>query len=131
MTRLFSSRMPRLAWPARVAVCGISLARAVEELETRAPARRGCRSEALTLQRIEFSCSTKADRILEMGFDRAIEGIVGVCPANRQTLFLSATLDGVAADLAVRYNAATNRHQTAPGRASRPPSGQSTMMRTY
>ena len=45
----------------------------------------------------------EADRMLDMGFRPAIDRIVAACPAERQTLFFSATLDGVAGRVAARY----------------------------
>jgi superfamily II DNA/RNA helicase len=53
----------------------------------------------------------EADRMLDMGFRPAIDRIVGACPAARQTLFFSATLDGVAGDVAARFTKAAIVHE--------------------
>jgi superfamily II DNA/RNA helicase len=45
----------------------------------------------------------EADRMLDMGFRPAVDRIVALCPAARQTLFFSATLDGPAGQLARAY----------------------------
>lgn len=49
--------------------------------------------------------------MLDMGFRPAIDRIVGACPETRQTLFFSATLDGVAGDLAARYTSDAIVHE--------------------
>jgi ATP-dependent RNA helicase RhlE len=66
---------------------------------------------ALTLQRIRIVVLDEADRMLDMGFRPAIDRIVGACPAKRQTLFFSATLDGVAGHLARRYTTRAISHE--------------------
>ena len=58
---------------------------------------------AFTLDNIRMLILDEADRMLDMGFRPAIDRIVGACPAARQTLFFSATLDGEAGRIAHRY----------------------------
>ena len=47
---------------------------------------------AVTLEKVEILVLDEADRMLDMGFIHDIRRIVGKCPAQRQTLFFSATM---------------------------------------
>jgi ATP-dependent RNA helicase RhlE len=63
------------------------------------------------LELIRMLVLDEADRMLDMGFRPAIDRIVGACPQVRQTLFFSATLDGVAGDVAARFTNAAIVHE--------------------
>jgi superfamily II DNA/RNA helicase len=75
---------------------------------------------AYTLAAIRILVLDEADRMLDMGFRPAVDRIVGACPAARQTLFFSATLDGEAGRVAQRYtrNAAVHEHGPTERRAA-------------
>jgi len=68
----------------------------------------------LTLDRVSILVLDKADRMLDMGFKPAVDRIVAQCPAKRQTLFFSATLDGEAGRVAKSFTHDARRHEHAP-----------------
>jgi ATP-dependent RNA helicase RhlE len=57
-------------------------------------------NRAIHLDRVEHFVLDEADRMLDMGFIHDIRRIVGKLPAQRQTLFFSATMPKEIADLA-------------------------------
>lgn len=59
--------------------------------------------KALKLDDIGFVVLDEADRMLDIGFRPDIERILRQCPADRQTLLLSATLPGPVERLAQKY----------------------------
>jgi superfamily II DNA/RNA helicase len=70
---------------------------------------------AVSLKGIRALVLDEADRMLDMGFKPAVSRIVALTPAQRQTLFFSATLEGAIGKLASAYTRDARRHvQAAP-----------------
>jgi len=59
--------------------------------------------KAVALDGVRILVLDEADRMLDMGFQPQVDRIVPRLPRNRQTMFFSATLDGVVGTLARRY----------------------------
>src|SRR4051794_16231523 len=68
----------------------------------------------LKLDHVEMLVLDEADRMLDMGFRPAVDRIVARCPRDRQTLFLSATLDGDAGKVAREYTRDAVTHRIVP-----------------
>jgi ATP-dependent RNA helicase RhlE len=69
---------------------------------------------AVRLDRVRLLALDEADRMLDMGFRPAVDRIVARVPRQRQTLFLSATLEGEAGRIAAEYTRDPRRHEHAP-----------------
>ena len=65
---------------------------------------------AINLKKVRVLVLDEADRMLDMGFKPAVSRIVGQTPADRQTLFFSATLEGATGKLAAAYTREPRRH---------------------
>jgi ATP-dependent RNA helicase RhlE len=66
---------------------------------------------AFSLRRVRLLVLDEADRMLDMGFRPAVDRIVRLCPAQRQTLFFSATLAGESGRAAGAYTRDAVRHE--------------------
>ena len=66
---------------------------------------------AFSLKKVRILVLDEADRMLDMGFRPPVDRIVRQTPADRQTLFFSATLHGEVARLADRYTHDARRHE--------------------
>ena len=65
----------------------------------------------ITLEHVRTLVLDEADRMLDMGFRPAVDRIVRTIPRDRQTVVLSATLDGAAGKLAAEYTKNARRHE--------------------
>jgi ATP-dependent RNA helicase RhlE len=65
---------------------------------------------AVSLRRIRVLVLDEADRMLDMGFRPAVDRIVAKTPADRQTLFFSATLQGATGKVAAAYTRDPRSH---------------------
>ena len=65
---------------------------------------------AVSLKRIRLLVLDEADRMLDMGFRPAVDRIVALTPADRQTLFFSATLEGATGKVAAAYTREARSH---------------------
>jgi ATP-dependent RNA helicase DeaD/ATP-dependent RNA helicase RhlE len=73
---------------------------------------------AINLKSVSILVLDEADRMLDMGFKPAVSRIVGHTPAQRQTLFFSATLEGATGKLASAYTRDPRHHtHAAPERS--------------
>jgi len=68
----------------------------------------------LSLAHVKILVLDEADRMLDMGFRPPVDRIVAQCPADRQTLFFSATLDGEAGEIAREYTHDPVTHEHVP-----------------
>ena len=68
----------------------------------------------ITLEHVQVLVLDEADRMLDMGFKPAVDRIVAKVPADRQTLFFSATLEGEVGRQAKAYTHDPKRHVHAP-----------------
>ncbi|MGZ4306916.1 MAG: DEAD/DEAH box helicase [Solirubrobacteraceae bacterium] len=73
---------------------------------------------ALSLGQVRLLVLDEADRMLDMGFLPAVQRIVRGCPADRQTLFFSATLAGQIGKAAAAFTTNPFKHEHDPAPAT-------------
>jgi superfamily II DNA/RNA helicase len=69
---------------------------------------------AVALDQVQVLVLDEADRMLDMGFRPAVDRIVGLTPDDRQTLFFSATLEGMVGKVARDYTHKARSHTHVP-----------------
>jgi superfamily II DNA/RNA helicase len=67
----------------------------------------------VALDHVRILVLDEADRMLDMGFQPQVDRIVRRLPAERQTMFFSATLEGAAGRIASAYTRDPKRHEVA------------------
>ncbi len=73
----------------------------------------------ISLAGVRILVLDEADRMLDMGFKPAVDRIVAQTPAERQTLFFSATLEGATGKIAAAYTRKPRRHTREASEADR------------
>ncbi len=113
------------------AACGLAVGLAYGGTSVRQQARGAGRADVLVatpgrledlatrglvrLEGVRILVLDEADRMLDMGFQPQVDRIVRRVPRERQTMFLSATLDGAVGNLARAYTRSPVLHEVEDG----------------